>query len=169
MSKEIISKTKRLVQILALLEQDSVNVISLASQLGVSVRTIQRDISLLSQTKIPLISPYQSIYKFAEGFSLKAVNLSCEKMALLTISFDIAKQIGGEDFTKIQKEVSQLFTPPDFDNCEFNVKRSKFSSENSLPLNILDCAESHLPATIYFKNPRESRYVYIIKLLKISS
>ena len=123
MSKEITSKTKRLTKILAMLEQDSVNVITLASQLGVSIRTIQRDIRLLLQTKIPLISPYQSIYRFAKGFSLKVVNLSCEKMALMAISFDIAKQLGG-NFDEIKQEISNHFNPPYFENCNFNISFS---------------------------------------------
>lgn len=166
MSKEITSKTKRLTQILALLEQDSVNVPKLASQLEVSVRTIQRDINLLLQTEIPLISPYQSIYRFAEGFSLKAANLSCEKMALMAISFDIAKQLGG-NFDEIKQEISNHFEPPDFENCEFDVSRVAFTSEDTLPLNILDCAQSRVPARIYLKDTKDTPYVYILKLLSI--
>lgn len=167
MSKEITSKTKRLTQILALLEQDSVNVLEVSLQLGVSIRTIQRDIRLLSHTKIPILSPYQGVYAFAEGFSLKAIDLSCEKMALMAVSFDIAKQIGGKDFIKIQKEISQHFNPPSFENCNFNVNKADFTSEDSLPLNILDCIESRVPAHIYLRNTEKVPYVYILRLLSI--
>ena len=49
MSKEITSKTKRLAQILSLLEKGPVTVPNLATQFGVSIRTIQRDMGLFEQ------------------------------------------------------------------------------------------------------------------------
>ncbi len=166
MSKEITSKTKRIAQILAQLEQGPILVQDLSLRFGVSFRTIQRDIKLLLNTKIPIISPQQSIYKFAEGFSLKAVNLSCEEAALMAVSFDIARQIGG-DFATIQNEIPKRFIPKSFDNCIFGATHSNFDAEDNLAHTLVDSIDKRYVTRVFLKDIRKICSLYPVELLRL--
>lgn len=94
-------------EILVLLKQGPASVPELAAGFGVSVRTVQRDMGACSDAKFPVVSPKQSVYSFAEGFSLDAAQLSCEEAALLIVSAAIAKQFGGS-FGAAQQQVARL-------------------------------------------------------------
>ena len=166
MSKEITSRTKRLAQILALLEQGPILVQDLSLRFGVSFRTIQRDIKLLLNTQMPLISPSQSIYKFAEGFSLKAVNLSCEETALISVSFDIAKQIG-ENFSAIQQEIPKRFSPKSFENCIFGATHNDFAAQENLAHGIIESIDKRYVTRVFLKDIRKIRSLYPVKLLRL--
>lgn len=164
MSKEITSKTKRLAQIFTLLEQGPILVQDLSLRFGVSFRTIQRDILLILQTKMPLISPQQSVYKFAEGFSLKEVNLTAGEAALLAVSFDIAEQIGA-DFAQTRENISKRFIPKSFEHCIFGASAEDFSADNTLEHNLIASIENRYVARAFLKDIRKTRNLYPVKLL----
>ena len=164
MSKEITSKTKRLAQIFALLEQGPILVQDLSLRFGVSFRTIQRDILLILNTKMPLISPQQSVYKFAEGFCLSKINLSNLEAALLVISFDIAGQIG-EDFAPAQENISKRFIPKSFDHCIFGASRDNFAPDYNLAQNLIQSIENRYIVQVFLKDIKKKRNLYPVKLL----
>lgn len=149
MSKEITSKTKRIANILALAEADSVSMSALAERFGVSARTIQRDFSLIIQANIPFISHQQGrLYSYAKGFCLSAVNLCPEQAAVLAISYDIAEQLGN-NFDIVQKEIAARFAPPSFDGCDFYPDTSSFSE--FLRHNIVSAIEESLSIKVQLK------------------
>ena len=164
MSKEITSKTKRLAQIFTLLEQGPILVQDLSLRFGVSFRTIQRDILLILQTKMPLISPQQSVYKFAEGFSLKEVNLTPGEAALLAVSFDIAEQIGA-DFAQTRENISKRFTPKSFENCIFGASAEDFATDNTLAHDLIASIENRYVTRAFLNDIRKIRSLYPVKLL----
>ena len=118
MSKEIVSKTKRMADILALLEQGAVNMPGLVEKLGVSKRTLQRDLRLMQEAGVPLISPKQSVYTFVNGFSCKQIKVSPMRAALQVTAFEVAQQCG-VDFRTTTQEVASLFVPTSFGSCTF--------------------------------------------------
>lgn len=149
MSKEITSKTKRIANILALAEVDSVSMSALAERFGVSARTIQRDFSLIVQAHIPFISHQQGrLYSYAKGFCLSAVNLFPEQAAVLVISYDIAEQLGN-NFGIVQKDIAARFAPPSFDGCDFYPDTSSFSE--FLRHNIVSAIEESLSIKVQLK------------------
>ena len=150
MSKEITGKTKRLAQILALLKQGPVTVPDLAARFGVSVRTIQRDMGLFEQAGLPVISPKQSVYEFAEGFSLSAAHLSCEQAALLVVAAELARQIG-ENFSAVQPHIAKRFEPTSFEHCDFEASTADFEETDSLAQNLLQCTQTHCIVRIFEK------------------
>ena len=166
MSKEITGKTKRLAQILALLEKGPVTVPELAAQFGVTVRTIQRDMGLFGQAKVPVVSPKQSVYEFATGLSLAAARLSCEQIALLVVSADIAHQIGG-NFAAVQSPISKRFKPTSFEHCDFEASAANFDETDQLAHNLLQCTQAHCTIRVFLKDIKKDRTFQPYKLVCI--
>lgn len=166
MSKEIASKTKRISQILTLLEQNAITVPDLATRFGVSIRTIQRDMGLLWQAQFPVVSPQQSVYALARGFSLRHIGLSCEEAALMVVSMDIAKQIG-ESFAPVLSQISKRFEPLSFDNCQFGVSKEDFSETDETAIMVLKCIKYHCHLRISLKNSKKSHTLYPYKMLRL--
>ena len=159
MSKEITSKTKRLADILSLLENGSVKVCELAEYFGVSIRTIQRDMGLFVQAQLPVVSPKQSIYTFAEGFSLKNAQLSAQQAALLAVSADIAHQIG-DTFAPILSQIANRFAPSSFENCVFGATKDDFAETDELPILVLKCIKYRCILRVFLKDSKKNRTLY---------
>lgn len=167
MSKEITSKTKRLAEILALLKQGPASVPELAAGFGVSVRTVQRDMGACSDAKFPVVSPKQSVYSFAEGFSLDAVQLSCEEAALLVVSAAIAKQIGGS-FGAAQQQVARRFSPPALPRGRFAAV-TDFSETDSLVQTLFQCIREHWVIRVSLKDSLKNCTLYPYQLLLLEN
>ncbi|MDD6152828.1 MAG: HTH domain-containing protein [Elusimicrobia bacterium] len=159
MSKEITSKTKRLADILSLLENGPVKVLELADRFGVSIRTIQRDMGLFAQAHIPVVSPKQSIYAFAEGFSLKNAQLSAQQAALLAVSADIAHQIG-DAFGPVQSQIACRFVPSSFENCVFGATKDDFAETDELAIMVLKCIKYRCILKVFLKDSKKNRTLY---------
>ena len=122
MSKEIVSKTKRMADILALLEQGAVNMLGLVEKLGVSKRTLQRDLRLMQEAGVPVVSPKQSVYTFVDGFSCKQIKVSPMRAALQVTAFEVAQQCG-VDFRTTTQEVASLFVPVSYTHLTLPTNR----------------------------------------------
>ncbi|MDP2646535.1 MAG: WYL domain-containing protein [Desulfobacterales bacterium] len=82
----------------------------LAKEFNVSIRTVQRDIDLLSLTGFPIgPSPHKKgAYCFADGFSLKDPRLTSQEASLLAFLYEVAKSFGDtfeESFSSILRKV----------------------------------------------------------------
>lgn len=166
MSKEITSKTKRIAQILTLLENAPVSIPDLAARFGVSKRTIQRDMGLLIQAQFPVLSPRQSIYQLAPGFSLQAVNLSAEQAALFIMAADISQQIG-EGFAALTGQIARRFLPPSFENCVFGATKYDFAETQEPAIMLLKCIKYHCSLRVYLKDLKTNRTLYPYVLLRM--
>ena len=104
--KDYIKTVERLITILSELDKGkSVATALLAEELGVTQRTIQRDVSLLSRCGYPLYETMRGRYAFVEGFSLRKVALSEEQASLLSFLCDIASSLG----VKFEESFQELF------------------------------------------------------------
>lgn len=166
MSKEITSKTKRIAEILSLLEQTPVTVADLARQFGVSVRTIQRDMGLLAQAQFPVISPRQSVYELAGGFSLAAAGLSAAEAALWIMAADISRQIGA-DFSALVEPISRRFAPSSFEHCIFGATKYDFAETDEPAITLLKCIKYHCLIRVYLKDAKKNRTLYPYTLLRM--
>jgi len=90
-------KMTRIIRILNILNaKRRVSVKSLAKECGVSVRSVQRDIRVLTETGFPLLSPQPGIYALIEGFTLERMRLSDEEGALMCVLGDIVQSFPGK-------------------------------------------------------------------------
>jgi len=159
MSKEITSKTKRLANILSLLEKEPVKVYELADRFGVSIRTVQRDMGLFAQAQVPIVSPKQSMYAFAEGFSLQNAQLSAQQAALLAVSAEIAHQIG-ETFGPVQAQIARRFVPASFENCVFGATKDDFADTDERAILVLKCIKYRCILKVFLKDSKKNRTLY---------
>lgn len=142
MSKEIVSKTKRMSDILVLLEQSPVTMAGLVEKLGVSKRTLQRDLRLMQESGVPLISPKQSVYAFVNGFSCKQIKVSPMRAALQVTAFEVAQQCG-VDFRTTTQEVTSLFVPTPFGSCTFATSEEFAPSFGLMSKTAYNACEKH--------------------------
>ena len=95
--KDYIKTVERLITILSRLDKGgSLSTAELAAKLGVTQRTIQRDLDLLCRSGYPITEQERGRYVFMEGFSLKKMELSEEQASLLSFMFDISHSLGAK-------------------------------------------------------------------------
>lgn len=94
MFNDVLGKIQRLMYIANELDNGEIRVSSIASSLGVSVRTIQRDIQILELGGFAISPLSRGIYSFVDGFSLKKMKITCEEFAMLAVFSDIANALG---------------------------------------------------------------------------
>lgn len=82
----------------------------LAEEFNVSIRSIQRDIAILTSTGFLISSSQKGVYAFEEGYSLKKMKLTNEEASLLTFLCEISQSLGDKfsgSFESIFKKVIQ--------------------------------------------------------------
>lgn len=111
-SRDYIKTVDRLISILSKLDNNrSVTTKSLAEDLGVTVRTIQRDIELLSGS-YPIYSPVRGRHAFDQDFSLRKVDLNEEQASLLSFLNGLVSNMGDKFERSFQELVKRLTTQP---------------------------------------------------------
>ena len=166
MSKEMTSKTKRISEILHLLDQAPVKVPELAARFGVSRRTIQRDMELLAEAQFPVISPQQSVYMLAPGFSLADVRLTAAEASLFIMAADLSHQIG-DAFCLIPAKIGQRFMPYSFEHCVFGATKYDFAEADERAITLLKCIKYHCLVRVYLKDCKKNRTLYPYILLRL--
>ena len=71
MQKEMQHKITRIVYELNALDKGPFRLDEMAAELGVSLRTLQRDMADIQEADFPLYCPTPGEYAFVKGFSLK--------------------------------------------------------------------------------------------------
>lgn len=94
MFNDVLGKIKRLMYIANELDSGEIKVSAIADYLGVSVRTIQRDIQTLESGGFAISPLTRGTYSFVDGFSLKKLKITCEEFAMLAVFSDIANALG---------------------------------------------------------------------------
>ena len=94
MFNDVLGKIKRLMYIANELDSGEIKVSVIADYLGVSVRTIQRDIQILESGGFAISPLTRGTYSFVDGFSLKKLKITCEEFAMLAVFSDIANALG---------------------------------------------------------------------------
>lgn len=93
--KDYIKTVERLIAILSRLDKgQAISTSELSTDMGVTQRTIQRDLDLLNRAGYPITEEDRGRYKFMDGFSLRKVELSEEQASLLSFMFDISHSLG---------------------------------------------------------------------------
>jgi len=110
---------KRIFRLLSILNKlDAGQKISsreLAEDFNVSLRSVQRDLELLSRAGFLLSSPQKGIYSFEDGFSLKKMRLTNEEASLLSFLYEIASSLG-ENFQKSFRNILQKVIQKEYDS-----------------------------------------------------
>lgn len=95
MINDTLNKITRLIFILGEFDKGPVILANIARDLGVSVRTVQRDIIILESAGFPIANISRGEYCFVEGYTLDKLHLSAKEAALLAFLGSIAGSLGG--------------------------------------------------------------------------
>jgi predicted DNA-binding transcriptional regulator YafY len=150
-------KIFRLVSILNKLDtKGKVKTSELAKEFNVSVRSIQRDLELLNMTGFPLVMVDKGTHAFMEGFSLRKLTLSQKEASLLSILYEMSKELG-KDFQDSFKDILQKVLQNN--ESSFYIKMPAKTKENTnipfvkeLNLAIAECRQVEL---YYLKDGKE--------------
>jgi len=108
MQKEMQNKITRLLYELNALNKGPINLAKMAQELGVSLRTLQRDMNTIQEAEFPLWTPSAGNYAFVEGFSLEKMQLSGDEASMLVLMSDFADSLGsnfGKSFKQLKKRI----------------------------------------------------------------
>lgn len=108
MFNDTLNKVKRLMFIANELDNGEIRVSTIANSLGVSIRTIQRDLQTLECGGFAISPLAKGIYSFIDGFSLKKMKISCEEYVMLAMFSDVANALGDKfstGYNSLKKKV----------------------------------------------------------------
>lgn len=104
MLNDTLNKISRLMYILNEFDKGEVCLPDVAEGLGVTLRTVQRDLHILEDAGFPFANTKKGAYCFVEGFSLQRMCLTAKEAAMLALIGDIAHNLGG-GFADTYKEL----------------------------------------------------------------
>jgi len=93
----------------------------LASEFNVTVRTVQRDLEMLSMTGFPLFSENGS-YKFIDGFSLRKISVNPDEKFLLLLFYKLFSKIGQPFDAAAKNLLDKMLLSSDKEDQSFDKK-----------------------------------------------
>lgn len=159
------NKITRLLYELNALDKGVICLKDMANELGISLRTIQRDMNEIQEADFPLYCPEPGTYAFMEGFSLEKVQISDKEASMFVIMNEIANNLGatfGESFALLKKKLlSKQNAAPFF----VKVNSGEDYPNSDIANTLLECINAKEKATICYSGGK--RACYTVKPLKI--
>ena len=116
--QKTIKKFTRILYLINKLDGGKVNLVKEAQNLGFSERTLQRDLTEIERSGLPITATTKGLYTFTEGFNLRKMPLSARDNALLLIMAQISKALG-PDWTASFNKIKNNSIRPDIENIYF--------------------------------------------------
>lgn len=166
MQKEMQNKITRLLYELNALDKGPVCLEDMAGELGVSLRTLQRDMRTIQEADFPLYCPHAGEYAFMEGFSLEKAHLSEQEASMLVFMSEMAKSLGqpfGNSFDLLKKRL--LGTQND---SPFFIKLSSGEEfpDTAITKELAECIRAREKVTVCYEGGKRACYpVRPLKLL----
>lgn len=113
MQKEMQNKISRLLYELNTLDKGPIRLKDLEAEVGVVVRTLQRDMKDIDEAGFPLWNPAPGVYAFTEGFSLERMKISGAEASILVLMSDMASSLGGNFAHSFTLLKNRLLAPQD--------------------------------------------------------
>jgi len=106
-----VKKLRRLLEIMNILDsQKEVSIKELSNRFNVSVRTIERDLNSI-EMNYPINRTKKGYVSFMEGIGLKKKNISSSQKAVLLMTMQVAKNLGGylgDNFSELVKHITEM-------------------------------------------------------------
>lgn len=102
-------RTDRLFEVIQILRSEtrSITAEAIAGRLGVSTRTIYRDIQVLQAMRTPIEGEAGVGYLMREGYDLPPLNFSVEGIEAIVVGLSLVGQTGGLGLQKAARQVSR--------------------------------------------------------------
>jgi len=158
MQKEMHNKLTRLLYELNALDKGPITLTDMAAEVGVSVRTLQRDMNDIDEADFPLWNPDPGVYAFEEGFSLERMKLSSEEASILVLMSDMASSLGGNfghSFTMLK---NRLLTTPQDNPFFIKMNSGDMYKDTPITRTLKECVRSREYVTICYKGGKLACY-----------
>ncbi|MBQ8032870.1 MAG: hypothetical protein IJ266_02795, partial [Elusimicrobiaceae bacterium] len=166
MQKEMQNKLTRLLYELNALDKGAIRLKDMAEEVGVAVRTLQRDMNEIEDANFPLWNPEPGVYAFIEGFSLERMQLSSAEASILVVMRDIASSLGGNFGQSF--EALKLRLTESTQNNPFFIKMTQGEQYKQTPITrtLEDSIRAREWVTVCYKGGKQACYaVRPLKLL----
>ena len=166
MQKEMQNKLTRLLYELNALDKGAIRLKDMAEEVGVAVRTLQRDMNEIEDANFPLWNPEPGVYAFIEGFSLERMQLSSAEASILVVMSDIASSLGGNFGQSF--EALKLRLTEGTQNNPFFIKMTQGEQYKQTPITrtLEDAIRAREWVTVCYKGGKQACYpVRPLKLL----
>lgn len=165
MQKDMQHKLTRLLYELNALDKGPIQLSALALEVGVTVRTLQRDMNDIQEAQFPLWNPAPGEYAFVEGFSLEKMKLSGAEACLLVLMSDMAASLGshfGESFSALKK---RLLTVPEDNPFFIKMVHSGTYKDSPLAHTLEECIRARQWVNVCYQGGKKA--CYPVRPLKI--
>ena len=110
MQKEMHNKITRLLYELNALDKGAICLADMTAEIGISLRTLQRDMRDIQDADFPLYCPTPGEYAFVEGFSLEKMKISDKEASLLIVMHEVTSSLGAnfnDSYTLLKKRLME--------------------------------------------------------------
>lgn len=166
MKEKTLNKLTRTIYLLNVLDGGNIDIPREAEELGVTVRTIQRDILNLEAAGIPLYKVKPGTYSFTEGFSLKKLQLSKEELSALVLLLELAKPFGSKFENLISNLNQRLIRPLEESPYYFQIASSAYE-KTAVTQALEQAIHTHTAVYLTFAADPAKKLNYYLQPLKL--
>lgn len=158
MQKEMQNKLTRLLYELNALDKGTINLVDLAAEVGVTVRTLQRDMNEIESAEFPLWNPKPGSYAFIEGFSLERMKLSSEEASILVLMSDMATTLGGNFGRSFSLLKKRLLTSPQHNPFFIKMESGEMYQDTVITRTLEKCVRTREWVTVCYQGGKMACY-----------
>ena len=158
MQKEMQNKLTRLLYELNALDKGTIHLADMAAEVGVSVRTLQRDMNDIEAAEFPLWNPKPGSYAFVEGFSLERMKLSSAEASILVLMSDIAASLGESFSHSFETLKSRLLTARQDNPFFIKMNGGEMYTDTPATRTLEECIRARRRATVCYKGGKMASY-----------
>ncbi len=165
MQKEMHNKITRLLYELNALDKGAICLADMTAEIGISLRTLQRDMRDIQDADFPLYCPTPGEYAFVEGFSLEKMKISDKEASLLIVMHEVTSSLGAnfnDSYTLLKKRLIE-----DTKESPFFIKftTGEIFPEGSISKTISQCIQDKEEISICYAGRK--RACYPVRPLKL--
>jgi predicted DNA-binding transcriptional regulator YafY len=170
--QDYMKTVERLIRILSLFDKNkdrSYSTSELADILGVTQRTIQRDILILENAEYPLTEKERGRYAFDSAFSLRRAPLTREQESLLSFMSEIAEKLGEKFQTGFRDLFKRLLAEDLYTPFFAKVMSGKMAMPDSSVVRALETAiDEYCRVKVVYDKATEGNKDYTLEPVKIA-
>ena len=159
MQKEMHNKLTRLLYELNALDKGAIRLKDMAAEVGVAVRTIQRDMNDIQEANFPLWNPDPGVYAFEEGFSLERMKLSSAEASILVLMSDMASSLGGNFGHSFAMLKNRLLAAPQDNPFFIKMNSGEMYKDTPITRTLEECVREREWVTICYKGGKMADYL----------
>ena len=152
------NKLTRLLYELNALDKGHITLTDMAAEVGVCVRTLQRDMNEIDEAGFPLWNPDPGVYAFEEGFSLERMKLSSAEASILVLMSDMASSLGGNFGHSFAMLKNRLLAPAQDNPFFIKMNSSELYKDTPVTRTLEDCVRGRKCVNICYKGGKMACY-----------